>query len=117
LGQEAVKLKLPWRLQDVRDVRVMGYLPRKAVNREWNQPRRKKFVAVNKDKKGVGDLKTALTSAMEMQSLKSAQLVSCSAWGLQLSDWLNLRRDFELWTFNIVETGIDYRDFEVGLNI
>ena len=33
-------------------------------------------------------------------------------WGLQLSDWMNLRRDFELWTFNIVETAIDYEDFE-----
>ena len=49
---------------------------RKAANREWNQPRRKQFVAVNKDEKGVGDLKTALTSAMEMQSLEFAQLVS-----------------------------------------
>jgi hypothetical protein len=29
----------------------MGYLQRKAANREWNQPRRKKFVAVNKDLK------------------------------------------------------------------
>ena len=32
-------------------------------------------------------------------------------WGLQLSDWMNLRRDLELWTFNIVETAIDYEDF------
>ena len=56
LKQEAVTLKLPWRPQDVRDVRAMGYLLKKAANREWNQPRRKKFVAVNKDEKGVGDL-------------------------------------------------------------
>jgi hypothetical protein len=35
----------------------------------------KKFVAVNKDEKGVGDLKTVLTSDMEMQSLEFAQLV------------------------------------------
>jgi hypothetical protein len=34
----------------------------------------KKFVAVNIDEKGVGDLKTALTSDMEMQSLKFIQL-------------------------------------------
>jgi hypothetical protein len=34
--------------------------------------------------------------------------------GLQLSDWMNLRKDFELWTFN-VETTVDYRTFEVGL--
>jgi hypothetical protein len=33
-------------------------------------------------------------------------------WRLQLSDWMNLRRDLELWTFNIVETAIDYEDFK-----
>jgi hypothetical protein len=54
----------------------MGYLPWKAANREWKQPRRKQFVAVNKAEKGVGDLKTTLISAMEMQSLEFAQLVS-----------------------------------------
>ena len=59
----------------------MGNLLRKAANREWNQPRRKQFVAVNKDE-GVGDLKTALTSDMEMQSLEFAQLVSCLALGI-----------------------------------
>jgi hypothetical protein len=44
----------------------MSNLLRKAANRKWKQPRRKKFVAVNKDEKGVGDLKTTLTSNMEM---------------------------------------------------
>ena len=46
---EAVKLKpgLPWRLHEVGDARAMGFLPRKAANREWNQPKRKKCVAVN----------------------------------------------------------------------
>ena len=53
LEQEAITLKLPWRPQDVQDTRAMGYLLRKAANREWNQPRRKQFVAVNKDEKGV----------------------------------------------------------------
>jgi hypothetical protein len=53
LKQEAVTLKLPWRPKDVKDARAMGYLLRKAANREWNQPRRKKPVAVNKDEKGV----------------------------------------------------------------
>jgi hypothetical protein len=53
LKQEAVTLKLPWRPQDVRDVRAMGYLLKKAANREWNQPRRKKFVVVNKNEKGM----------------------------------------------------------------
>ena len=40
-----------------------------------------------------------------MQSLEFAQLVSCLALGI------NLRRDLELWTFNIIETAIDYGDF------
>jgi hypothetical protein len=37
---EAVKVKsrLPWRPQDVRDARAVGYLQRKAVNREWAHP-------------------------------------------------------------------------------
>ena len=29
---------------------------------------------------------------------------------------MNLRRDFELWTFNFVETAMDYEDLKVGLN-
>jgi hypothetical protein len=44
----------------------MCHLLRKAANRKWNQPRRKKFVAVNNDEKVVGDLKTALTSDIKM---------------------------------------------------
>jgi hypothetical protein len=47
---------------------------------------------------------------MEMQSLEFAQQVSYLDSGLQLSDWMDLRRDFELWTFDIV-TAIDYEDF------
>jgi hypothetical protein len=61
LKEEAVILKVPWRPQDVQDARAMGYLLRKAANREWNQLRRKKF-AVNKDEKRDGDLKSALTT-------------------------------------------------------
>ena len=47
---EAVKVKprLPWRPQDVRDARAMGYLLRKAASREWNQSKREKCVAVSK---------------------------------------------------------------------
>jgi len=82
MKQEAVTMKLPWRPQDVRDVRAMDYLLRKTANREWNQHRRKTFVAVNEDEKGVGDLKSTLTSDMEMQSLEFTQLVSCLALGI-----------------------------------
>ena len=35
----------------------LGYLPRKAANKKWNQPKRKKFVAVNKDER-IGDLRS-----------------------------------------------------------
>ena len=42
----------------------------------------KEVVAVNKDEKGVGDLKTVLTSDIEMQSSEFAQLVSCLALGI-----------------------------------
>ena len=31
--------------------------------------------------------------------------------GLLISDWMDLRRDFEIWNFNIVETAMDYGDF------
>jgi hypothetical protein len=65
-----------------------------------------------KDEKGVGDLKTALTSGMEMQSLEFAQLVFCLALGITVNWLINLRRGFELWTFNIVEPAIDYGSFE-----
>jgi hypothetical protein len=43
-----VKHRLCKRPQDVGDARVVGYLLRKAANREWNQPKGEKCVAVNK---------------------------------------------------------------------
>ena len=57
---------------------------RKADNRKWNQPRRKNFLAVNKDEKAFEQLKTALPSDMEIQSLEFAQLVSCLALGIKV---------------------------------
>ena len=45
--QNDIKLKLPWRPQDIRDARAVGYLLRKAANREWNQPKRKNCAAIN----------------------------------------------------------------------
>ena len=64
------------------DTRAVDYLMRKASNREWNQPKRKKFFAITKDEKGVGDLKTVLTSAIEMQNFEFAQLVSYLSLGI-----------------------------------
>jgi hypothetical protein len=36
LEQEAVKLKLPWGLPDVKGAKAIGYLLSKCANREWN---------------------------------------------------------------------------------
>jgi hypothetical protein len=78
---ETMKVRhgLPWRPQDVRDARVMGYLPRIADNREWNQPR-ETSVLQSTNLKGLGDLKSALTSDTEMESLEFAQLVFILLW-------------------------------------
>jgi hypothetical protein len=70
LEQEGEKLKLHSIPQGIRDVRAMGYLLRKAVNREWNQPKRKICVVVNKAEK-TGDMKRALTSLNAVWSLPS----------------------------------------------
>jgi hypothetical protein len=43
-----VKLGLPWRHQDVGNSRAMGSLPRRVVNREWNQPKIKKCGSIIK---------------------------------------------------------------------
>ena len=53
LKQEAVTLKLPWGLKDLKDARAMWYMLRKAANREWIQLRRRTFSAANNDEKGV----------------------------------------------------------------
>lgn len=38
-------------------------------------------------------------------------------WISEVSNKINLRRVFELWTSNIIETVIVYGIFEVGLNV
>ena len=58
------------------------YLLKNAANREWNHPRKRSLLQSTKMKKGVEDLKTALTSDMEMQSLESGHLISCLALGI-----------------------------------
>ena len=64
-----------WGLQDVRVAIKMGYLLKKAANRLWTYPRRKKLVALNKVEKGVGNIKTTLTSEIEKQRLEFTQPV------------------------------------------
>jgi hypothetical protein len=58
-----------------------GLSTEERYNRECNQPRRGNFVAINKDATGVEDMKTVLTSDMEMQSLEFDKLVSRLAFG------------------------------------
>jgi hypothetical protein len=79
LEQEAVTLQLPWSPMDVEDARAVGYLLRKSAIMEWNDPKRNNCAAVTKQKRG-GDLKSPLTSVMEMQNLEFSQL----AFGLAL---------------------------------
>lgn len=52
----------------------MGYLLITA-NGEWYQPKRKKRVVVNKMERCI-DLKSAVTSDLEIQSLEFVQLIS-----------------------------------------
>lgn len=51
----------------------MAYLLRKGANREWNQLRGRSLLQ-STNMKGVGDLKSAFTSDIKMQSLRFAQL-------------------------------------------
>jgi hypothetical protein len=74
---------------------------------EWNQPRRKQFVAVNQDEKRVGDLKSTDISHGEAEC-GLCWFSPVLFWGLQLRDWMGLRWDLELWTFNIVYTTIEF---------
>lgn len=50
---DSVKVKsgLPWRPQNIGGTRAEEYVPRKASKRDWNQLKRKKCVAVNKNEK------------------------------------------------------------------
>ena len=46
-----VKPGLCWQHQNVGDSRVVGYLLKKAGNREWNKPKREKFVSTNNNER------------------------------------------------------------------
>lgn len=63
--------------QDFRDAIKMSDLLKKAANRLWIYPRRKKLVVLNKVEKGVGNIKTNLTPEIEKQSLEFARPVYC----------------------------------------
>ena len=86
--KEAVTSKLPQRPKSFKVPEPMDI----SWYHRMESPQEKTFVAINKDAKGVAELTTALTSDMEIQSLEFAQLVPV----LLLSDWMNLRRHFQL---------------------
>lgn len=52
----------------------MGYLPKKAATRSGNSPRERNILHSTK-LKGFGDVKSTLTTDMEMQSLAFAQVI------------------------------------------
>ena len=70
-------------MQDVEGARAVGHLLRKVANKDWNQPKRKKFIAFNKEER-VGDLKSTLTSETEMLSLELVML----SFGLALVQYI-----------------------------
>ena len=119
----------------------MRYLSRKSANREWKQPKSKNCVVVNKAEKSWRseehlDLKQRWCRVWVCQAgflscfgpvFPYHGILECNvypAWcwrymikGLQLKNCIKLKRDFELWTFNIVETVKDCGTLEVGLNV
>lgn len=111
LKQEAVTFKLPWTLKNVKDARAMGYMLRKAAKREWNQPRRKQFVAVNQDEKGVGIWRPLWCQPWRCRVWNLPSWFPVFLWELQLSDWMNLGRDLEfelllLYTMRTLKGGL-----------
>ena len=70
-----LKSGLPWRTQDTRGIRAVGFLMRRAANWEWKQSKRKKKEEETKLKE-VGDLRRALTLDMKMKSLEFVQIIS-----------------------------------------
>jgi hypothetical protein len=60
-----VKPKLCWRPQDVEHSRPLIYLPRRAANREWNQPKKEACVvekeAKNAEPSKLSDLRHRTT--------------------------------------------------------
>ena len=70
-----------------------------------------KGVAVNKDEKGVEIWRPLWHQPWRCRVWSLPSWFSAFLCELQLSDWMNLRRVLELWTFNIVESAIDYGGF------
>ena len=69
-----VKPGLCWKHHNVGDSRVVGYLLRKAANREWNKPKREKFVSTNNTERNWRS-EDCFDIDIEIQCLKFALLV------------------------------------------
>ena len=90
------------------------YLLRTAASREWNQPMRKNIVVVNKDEKGWRS-EGCFDIRDGDAGFGIVQLVCVMLWGLQLSDWINIRRYIELLTLlKLLQT---MGTLEVRLNV
>lgn len=72
LCKDAVKVKpgVSWRTQNIGNAGVLGFLRRKAANREWSHPERNKCVLQSREQKRVENQKSILTSDMGVQSLE-----------------------------------------------
>jgi hypothetical protein len=101
IGTRSCNIEVDWRPQDVWDTRALGYLLKKAGNWEWNQPRRKKFVTVNKGEDHF-DIRHGVWSL----------------WGLQLSvfGWIS-EETLNFGLLTLLRLLATMGTFEVGLNV
>lgn len=64
-----IKSGLCWRTPDVGEASTLGYLPKTAIGRAWNQPIGE-GLSQSRNLEGIGDLKSPLTADMVMQDLE-----------------------------------------------
>jgi hypothetical protein len=55
IGTRSCEVEVHLETQNIKDVRAVRYLPRKAANKEWNKLRTKVYVAFNNAEKIIGD--------------------------------------------------------------
>ena len=108
LEQEGVTLKVTWKPQDDWDPELSAICWGKLLTGSRTSPWEKSLLQSTKMKKELDTWRPLCHQAWRCSVWTLSSSFSVLLWGLQLSDWMNLRRDIELWTFNIVETAIDY---------
>jgi hypothetical protein len=72
-----VKPGLHWRRQCVEDARAMRHLPRRVAHREWNQPRREKYVSGSNTKRVEPSKPFAITCEASVFGICPAGFWSC----------------------------------------